>query len=188
MSNLCGQKLPINFKRVIIDRNLRIFENIEYLPEIFKLYTRYIENLEDDFSPLRNSFENFLDFVEKISPHFYTVLYKNELCGILTLENIIGNTKKLYSAEISTCIKRKFWGKTALCISEIFKKYCMNVLKIIKLKALIYPQNKLVKRLLNKCGFKKEAVLISETIKNGKPQNVEIYSLFNNKKGGCNAV
>lgn len=188
MLNLCGQRLPLEFKRIILRHDLNICENTEYLPKIFDLYSRYTENLEDDFSPLHKSFENFLDFAEKISPHIYAVFYENNLCGVIFLENFTGDTENLYSAEVSICIKRKYWGKTALYISEIFKKYCFDVLKITKLKALIYPQNKLVKRLLNKCGFKKEAVLISETVKNSKPQNIEIYSVFNNSKGGFNAI
>ena len=188
MLNLCGQRLPLKFKRIILRRDLNICENTEYLPQIFDLYSRYIENLEDDFSPIRKSFDNFLDFVERIFPHFYAVFYGDELCGVIFLENFTGNAENLYGAEVSICMKPKYRGKIALYTAKIFQKYCFDVLKITKLKALIYPQNKPVKRLLNQCGFKKEAVLISETVKNSKPQNIEIYSVFNNSKGGFNAI
>ena len=188
MSNFYGQKFPISFNKLIINRDLEIFENIEYLPKILELYKHYANNLEDDFSPYRLSYENFINFLEKISPHFYLVFCKKDFCGFMTLENFVGNDKKLYSAEVTVCLKRKYWGNFALNVAQKFKNYCFSVLKITKLKALIYTQNKLSKNLLYRCGFKKEATLKSETLRNGKPQDIEVYTLFNTNKGGCNAV
>lgn len=188
MSNFYGQKLPINFKRLMINQNPEISENTGYLAQISELYGKYIENLEDDFSPLRSDLQRLTDFVQRVSPHFYVVTSENDFCGFLTLENIVGNHKYIHSAEVAICMKQKYWGKMALFIAKIFKQYCFKILKITKLKALIYPQNSLVKRLLKKCGFKKEALLKSETIKNNKPQDIEIYVLFNREKGGSNAI
>ena len=188
MSNFYGQKYPVNFKRLILNRNFGIFENVEYLSETFELYRQYSDNLEDDFSPFRLSYENFTDFLERVSPHFYIVFQKDRFCGFITLENLVGDENTIHSAEVTICLKRKYWGKFSLNIALKFKNYCFNVLKITKLKALIYTQNKLSKNLLNKCGFTREAILKSETVKGGKPQDIEIYTLFNTNKGGCNAV
>ena len=188
MSNFYGQKFPIKFRRLILRRDLEIFENVEYLPKVIELYMHYSGNLVDDFSPHCLSYKNFIDFLEKISPHFYLVFYKTDFCGFITLENLVGDKNRIHSAEVSICLKRKYWGKFALIAGQKFKNYCFNVLKIYKLKALIYTQNKLSKNILNKCGFKMEAVLKSETVKNGKPQDIEVYTLFNTYKGGCNAV
>ncbi|MBO7672581.1 GNAT family N-acetyltransferase [bacterium] len=179
MLNSYGQKSPIKFKRVI---------NTEYLAEISELYNKYIENLEDDFSPLRSSPQKLTDYTIKTSPYFYVILSDNNFCGFIVLENIVGNKNHIHSAEVLICLKRKYWGKTALLAAKIFKQYCFSILKIVKLKALIYPQNSLIKRLLKKCGFKKEALLKSETLKNNKPQDIEIYVLFNKEKGGSNAL
>ena len=188
MSNFCGQKSAISFKRIDFKDISSLYSNIFYLKELYNLYLKYIDNLEDDFSPLRKSFEEFCGFIDKISPYFYIIFIKDEFCGFIFLENIVGKIKYIHSAEVTICIKRKFWGNNALKIAEIFKSYCFNFLKITKLKALIYPQNKTVKRLLRECGFKKEAVLKSETLRKEKLQDIEIYTLLNTVKGGCNAV
>lgn len=187
MSNFCGRKLPISFKKIILRQDLGIFENTEYLAEISELYKKFSNNLEDDFSLLGSNIKEFLNFAEKISPHLYAVFYKDNFCGFITLENLTGQDDKIHSAEVSICLKRKYWGNIALYVAKIFKYYCFNVLKITKLKALIYPQNKLVKNLLYKCGFKKEAVLKAETVRNGNLQDIDVYTLFK-KEGGCNAV
>jgi len=179
MSNFYGQKLPIKFKQIT---------DAEYLSEISKLYNRYIENLEDDFSPLRSSPQKLSDFIEKVRPHFYIILFDNDFCGFIVLENIVGNQQCIHSAEVLICLKRKYWGKTSLFAAKTFRNYCFKILKIKKLKALIYPQNNLVKRLLKKCGFAKEALLKSETVKNNQLQDIEVYTLFNEEKGGSNAI
>ena len=46
------------------------------------------------------------------------------------------------------------------------------------MKAYIFPQNFKVKTLLKCAGFKKEAVLKAETIKNGVLQDIEVFSII----------
>ena len=49
----------------------------------------------------------------------------------------------------------------------------------MKIKALVYPENFRVKTLLKLTGFEKEALLKNETLRKGKLQDIEVYSLFN---------
>ena len=50
------------------------------------------------------------------------------------------------------------------------------------LKAYVFPQNSRVKTLLKKSGFKKEAVLKAETVKNGELQDIDVYSIIKSEK------
>jgi RimJ/RimL family protein N-acetyltransferase len=49
---------------------------------------------------------------------------------------------------------------------------------LYKVKAQIYPQNFRVKTLLKNSGFIYEATLKNETLRAGKPQDIEVYSLY----------
>lgn len=75
---------------------------------------------------------------------------------------------------------------------EIFINYCFQHYGFQKIKALVYPDNSRVKTLLKNAGFVKEALLKSETLRKGQLQDIELYSVFNNKatkiinKGGKN--
>jgi RimJ/RimL family protein N-acetyltransferase len=51
-------------------------------------------------------------------------------------------------------------------------------LRLFKIKAQIYPDNFRVKNLLKDAGFNYESTLINETLRAGKLQNIEVYSLY----------
>jgi len=168
-------KHRFRFDSLIIDRTGGNFNNFKYFPQVYGLYIKYLECFEDDFSQFRrNALNGMVDFVEKTSSHFYLVLNGDELCGFFALERFIGN----YSAEVVTCFKREYWGNFTKSVGLEFEDFCFNVLGLKKLKALIYPQNSRVKGLLRFCGFKSEALLKRETVKNGIPQDIEIYSVY----------
>lgn len=181
------QKQLFRFERLVINRQRGIFDNIKYFPQVMRLYIKYMRHLEDDFSPLRErALEGMVEFIERTSPHFYLVLSGDEVCGFFCLEHLIGNGAKIHSAEVATCFDRKYWGTFTKCAGRIFEDFCFNVLGIYKLKALIYPKNLRVRGILRACGFKKEAELKAETRKDGGLQDIEIYSVINNKEKLCN--
>lgn len=159
------------------------FKNLKYFSQLFKLYLKHIRFLEDDFSPfVDNPFDSMIAYLEKTSPHFYLVLSKDEICGFFVLEDIVGKNDKLYSAYVVTCFDKKYWGTFTKYAGQVFVDFCFNDLGLMKLKAIVYPQNFRVRGILNSCGFKKEALLKAETLKNGKCQDLEVYSLFNSQK------
>ena len=180
------QKHLFKFEKLIINRRKMYFHNLKYFPQILNLYIKYMQYLEDDFSSIReNILTGLLDYIEYVSPHFYLVLCENELCGFFALENIIGKNQNLYSAYVVTCFKKKYWGTFTKLAGHSFLKFCFEELGIRKLKAIIYPQNYRVRGILKNCGFVKEAKLFGETLKDGKPQDLEIYSVFNLKEKKC---
>ena len=163
------------------------YYNLQYLLAFLKLYIKHAKYLEDDFSIFKqNSLNGALNFLANVSPHCYIVLAGKKFCGFFALENIKGSENKLHSAEVIACFDRKYWGEFTKITALMFKNYCFESLKLRKLKAVVYPQNNAVKILLKKSGFKLEAKLKNETVKNGKYQDLEIYSTIY-KNGGKNA-
>ena len=47
-----------------------------------------------------------------------------------------------------------------------------------KIKAQIYPDNFRIASLLKASGFQYETTLKSETLRNGKPQDIDVYGLY----------
>ncbi len=165
----------MKFKKIILDNP----NNLVYIDEILKLYKKYSKFICDDyFSSDANFLESLLRLIKETSPYFWIILEKesNEFAGFVFLENFIGNTEKLHSAEITTCFKQKFWGNFTKKAARKFIKYCFKIINLKKLKAIIFKENVRVKMLLKSAGFKKEAILKGETFKNGKLQDIEIYS------------
>jgi len=170
------------FIKIIINRKRNEFRNIEYLPQVIQLYERFSKYLHDDYF-LENqisSVDAVINLVEKISPFFWVVVEEksSKFAGFVFLENWIGAKNNFHSAEITTCFTPSFWGKYTKICAKKFIKYCFKKYKFKKLKAYIFPQNSRVKTLLKKSGFKKEALLRAETIKNKKSQDIEVYSII----------
>ena len=146
----------------------------KYINSVNRLYEKYTKYTEDDYNE-----DNLAGIIQRTQPFFWVILtINNDFAGFVYLDNIIGNSKKLHSAELTTCFERKFWGIYPKYCAKIFLKNCFDKYGFEKIKALIYPQNFRVKTLLKQSGFEKEALLKAETQKNGKPQDIEVYSLF----------
>ena len=114
----------------------------------------------------------------RTNPYFWVITEDDVVSGFVYLDNLIGNDKKLHSAELTTCFDKRFWGNyTKMCaclfFNHVFKKY-----EFEKIKALVYPENFRVKNLLRFAGFEKEALLKKETLRGGKLQDIEVYSIF----------
>lgn len=171
------------FIKIIINKPRKEFKNIEYLPEIIELYKRFSNYLHDDYfiQKYKNTIDMVLELVEKTSPYFWIVIHKKnrQVAGFAFLDNFTGTEGNFHSAEITTCFNPNFWGNYTKYCAKKFIKYCFKKYKIKKLKASIFPQNFKVKALLKRAGFKKEAVLKMETLKNGILQDIEVYSIVN---------
>lgn len=153
-----------------------LFTNLHYIPLIWGSYSKYFKYLQDDFS---NNNTNIFSFVEKTIPYFWIILDNNNLyMGFVFLDNFVGNNKILYSAELTTCFEKHAWGNFTKYSAKIFIEKCFNDLRLQKIKALIFPDNFRVKTLLKTSGFNYETTLKSETLRGGKPQDIEIYSLY----------
>jgi len=174
------------FIKIIINRKRKEFRNIQYLPQIIHLYERFSKYLHDDYflQHQSSSVDAVIDLIEKTCPFFWAVIDKktSKFAGFAFLENWVGSKNDLHSAEVTTCFNPSFWGAYTKICAKKFIKYCFKKYKFKKLKAYIFPQNFRVKALLKKVGFKKEAILKAETIKNAQLQDIEVYSIIKNKE------
>lgn len=169
----------LKFKPITVNRKDGCFKNIEYLPRIMFLYRRYEKFLKDDYAVQEDSFfEYFVSMVEDLSPYFWVILADEDVAGFVYLENFTGDMLQKHGAEITTCFDKKYWGGFTYYAALVFFDYCFEKLGLKKIKALIYPENFRVIRLLKRCGFEKEGLLKSETIRSGRLQDIEVYSLI----------
>lgn len=170
------------FIKIIINRKRREFKNIQYLPNIINLYKQFSKYLHDDYflQEQKSAIDSVIDLIERTSPFFWVITEKKtgKFTGFVFLENSIGTKDNLHSAEITTCFEPEFWGKYTKTCAKKFVNYCFKKYKFKKLKAYIFPQNSKVKILLKKTGFKKEATLKAETLKNSELQDIEVYSII----------
>lgn len=169
------------FIKIIINRKRKEFRNIQYLPQIITLYEKFSRYLHDDYF-LQNrlsSVDAVIDLVERASPYFWVIVDEAslKLAGFVFLDNWVGAKGLNHSAEITTCFNPSFWGFYTKNCAKQFVRYCFKKYKFKKLKAQIFPQNFKVRVLLRSAGFKKEALLKGETIKNGIMQDIEVYSI-----------
>lgn len=168
----------MKFVKVKIDRNKKQYRNINFLEDIYNLYKKYDRYLNDDFTNT-DLLEETIKMIELNYPFFWVVLNSNnEFAGFVFLENITGNEKKLYSAEVTTCFKKEFWGDFTKKVAKKFTRYCLKKLGFKKLKAKIFKENVRASAILRAAGMKFEAELKAETMKNGKPQDILIYSVI----------
>ena len=130
------------------------FDKPAFFEQALFLYIKYLRYLEDDYA-LNNSniYDYFFNLIQRTSPFFFVITEGDLVSGFVYLDNLIGDGKRLHSAELTTCFDKK-------------------------IKALVYPDNSRVKTLLKNSGFVKEAVLKNETLRNNKLQDVEVYSVF----------
>ena len=172
------------FIKILVNKKRKEFKNIQYLPQIIRLYERFSNYLNDDYflENEKNSIDAIINLIEKTSPFFWAIIDKRsgKFAGFAYLDNWIGAKNNFHSAEITTCFDPLFWGKYTKICAKKFIKYCFKKYMLKKLKAYVFPQNFKVKALLKKSGFKKEALLKAETIKNGVLQDIEVFSIIKN--------
>jgi len=167
----------IKFVKIKVDRVKQIYRNINFLEDIYFLYKKYNKYLSDDYSD-ENLLDEIINIAETNFPFFWVILKGEEFAGFVFLENIIGNGNKLHSAEITTCFKPEFWGDFTKKAAKKFIRYCFKKYGFKKLKAKVFKENVRTASILRAAGMSFEAELKSETMKNGKPQDILIYSVI----------
>ena len=172
----------IKFIKITINRKNKEFKNIQYLPQIIALIEKFARYLHDDyfFENRKSPVDSIIDLIEKTTPFFWVIIDKktDKFTGFIFLENWVGAKNNFHSAEVTTCFCPEFWGKHTKICAKKFVKYCFKKYKLKKLKAYVFAQNFKVKTLLKVAGFKKEAVLRGETLKDGELQDVEVFAVI----------
>lgn len=170
------------FVKIIIDRKNNQFKNLQFLPKIVDLYKKFSKYLSDDYFLNRdkNIIDAVMQLIESVGPYFWVVVdsESQKFAGIGFLENWVGSKNQAHSVEVTTCFHPEYWGKYTKICAKKFIKYCFKKYKLKKMKACIFPQNTRVRALLKQAGFKYEARLYAETLKDGKFQDIEVFSII----------
>ena len=167
----------IKFVKVSINRTEKKYKNLQFLEKIYHLYKKYYCYLSDDYADFDNILDEIINLIERTSPFFWVILDNDNFAGFVFLENIIGSKDKMHSAEITTAFKKEYWGDFTKKSAIKFIRYCFKKLNFKKLKALVFKENVKTTKILKTAGFKFEAELKSETLKNRKLQDIKVYSI-----------
>ena len=91
----------------------------KYIEKINELYQKYSQFLFDDFFVTSsNKSENFITI---FVPYFWIITDRNDnFAGFVFLDDFVGNGNKFFSAEVSVCFEKKYWGS--------FVRYCSKFL------------------------------------------------------------
>ncbi len=126
-------------------------------------------NLRDAFpSPytLKDAWE-FYEIVKDENPQVtFAIEFQGEYVGNIGI--ITGDDVYRNSAELGYFIGEPFWNKgIATKAVELITNYVFEALKIVRIYSPIFEYNLASQRVLEKCGFEKEAVFKKSMTKNG---------------------
>jgi RimJ/RimL family protein N-acetyltransferase len=127
-------------------------------------------NLRDAFPKpytMRDA-ENFKKIIDSQDPKtFFAIEYNGEYVGNISLS--IGNDVYRKSAEIGYFIGEPFWNKgIATKAVSLITDWGFENLDIVRIHTGIFEFNKASQRVLEKCGYIKEAVFKKSICKNNK--------------------
>lgn len=155
------------------------FKNLEYIKEIAELLYKNHNRLFDDFADWReeNKTQKTIELIEEYSSSFWAILdpQTQELAGIAYLYNWKGNGEYNFSAYVSTCFKRKYWGSFAHRAGKLFIKHVCRKFRLISVRAEIFSTNVLARRLLASLGFVYCGSSVFKTLVNGKIVDTNSY-------------
>ncbi|WP_029284703.1 GNAT family N-acetyltransferase [Pedobacter sp. R20-19] len=138
------------------------------------------KNLRDSF-PHPYSVEDATIFLELVSNglvgHVFAISLNSDFIGIGSI--IPQNNEHRMNAEIGYWIGEEYWGKDyATEAVKLLVKFAFEKRDIFRVYAYIYDFNKASMRVLEKSGFRKEAILHSSVIKEGKLTDEHLYSIL----------
>ena len=120
-------------------------------------------------------------FYEKHSDEFnFCIVYKktNEVIGTISIVDLDTRSRKAEMGRILIGDK-KYRGQGLMKSAiELVKEYAFKNLNLRKLYCTVFEKNLPAQKTYTSCGFKQEAVLKEHIYKNGKYENVLIFSLF----------
>ncbi len=138
-----------------------------------------------DFFPHPYTLENAKAFINQMSgskdDHVFAIIREGNLVGVVGIHPL----KDIYrfTAEIGYWIGEPYWGKgyASGAVMEAVE-YAWNHTKLERLEAGVFSYNPASMKILEKCGFHKEAVKLSRITKNGKIYDEHFYAITRQKQ------
>ncbi len=135
-------------------------------------------NLRDGF-PFPYSIEDAKRFKSMVDGHATLKLFAIEYCGEYVGNISLSVCADVYrkSAEIGYFIGEPYWNKGIVtCAVKLMTEWGFNNLDIVRIYAGVFEFNKASGRVLEKCGFVKEAVLKKAICKEEKMYDEIVYA------------
>jgi RimJ/RimL family protein N-acetyltransferase len=140
-------------------------------------------NLRDGFpKPYTiDSAKSFKKMVDSQSPKtFFAIEYQNDYAGNISLS--LGTDVYRKSAEIGYFIGEPFWNKGIVTKAvNLISEWGFSQLDIVRIYTGVFEYNHASQRVLEKCGFVKEAVFRQAICKNDKIYNEIRFAKIRNK-------
>lgn len=139
------------------------------------------KNLRDAFPhpyTLKDA-ENFIsNFISQEPLTIFAIEYNSEYVGNIGL--MIGTDVYRKTAEIGYFIGEDYWGKgiTTKAVNLI-TDYAFNKLNIVRIHTGVFEYNTASMKVLEKCGFQKEAIFKKSIYKDNKIWDEHRYALIN---------
>jgi RimJ/RimL family protein N-acetyltransferase len=153
------------------DVQIRIINSLSECPGALNLFTRYSKYFAIPGEDIHTALEWLIN--DK-GVHFYAIYRNGAVEGLIWLSNF-----KICTAEIEGICERGIASKYS---RETFKKIMDFYPDILKFKAYVDKDNRACRIFLNKAGFKKIALMESETITQGKVTSQWLYEFRRNVK------
>ena len=137
-------------------------------------------NLRDGFpSPYTtNDAEKFLELVSRQNPKTYLAI-EYQGCYVGNISLLVGSDVYRKGAEIGYFLGEPFWNKgIATKAVKLITKWGFENLDIVWIYTGVFEFNKASLRVLEKCGFEKEAISRKAIFKNGQFYDEIRYALI----------
>jgi [ribosomal protein S5]-alanine N-acetyltransferase len=139
------------------------------------------DNLRDGF-PWPYSLSDANDWLNSVipvndPPRFFAIIYENDLAGSIGI--VTKNDIYRKNVEIGYFLAEEYWGRgiTTKAVKAA-TAYAFAAFDIVRAYAEPYADNPGSRRVLDKAGYKCEAVLKNYVIKNGVVKDSCIYSVL----------
>ena len=146
------------------------FTNLQLVPYIAELLYINRFQLFDTFFEFNehNKIEKTIELIQHTAPAFWAITNPKtgELAGLAYLYDWIGNDETCFSAKVSTCFARKYWGAFAQRAGKLFLRYVFAKYRPQRICAEVYKHNTYPKSLLDRLGFKHEYTRPTATLCN----------------------
>ena len=174
--------LPIEFSPETMK-----FTNATYIPDIANLLLANCDELFDTFFDFNeeNKVTKTIELIRSYAPQFWAIVNPKtlELAGVVYLYDWVGNDKLWFSAKVSTCFERKYWGKFAHRAGKLFLRYAFAKYRFVKICAEVFEQNRYPIAILTKLGFKEEYRKPGATVAKHLPTAICGYGLITSRTG-----
>lgn len=151
--------------------------NTEYYKDILKLIHKHKNVLLDDYLP--QNAEDLINLIDDLYPWFFIMFKHHDFLGYMYCHTWYGDKERKHSCYLTSAAIKRFYGKDTRKVLCLFCNYLFDALGLVKVRAEVKKENALCIKLLEDCRFKKEGYLKSNTLLNGKPQDMLVYGKIN---------